>query len=474
MQFISTRGGSLGQYTDVLIEGLAPNGGLAVPAQLPRIDAAVLDGWRELDYIGLATEVIGLFASDIPRDDLARLCESAYGAGRFASAEVVPLSDIGEGLTLVGLSEGPTLAFKDLAMQFLGEGLEYALSKADRVLNVLGATSGDTGSAAEHAVRGRERIAIFMLSPEGRMSPYQRAQMYSLHEENVHNIVIDGVFDECQDLVKRLSEDIDFKRTHHLGAMNSINFGRISAQVVYYVWAWLRATDALPEAERAGYEVSFAVPSGNFGNILSGQYARLMGVPIRRLVLAVNENNVLDDFFRTGIYRPRSAEQTLATSSPSMDVSRASNLERFVFELLGRDPERTAAAWEELSATGQIDLSSEKHRFASEFGIVSGTSTHGDRLAMIRSFAETASIVIDPHTADGVKVAREYIENGVPMLVLETAKSPKFADTITQALGEEIPVDPATSALLEAPQRMTDMPNDEAPLRAYISEHALR
>lgn len=474
MQFISTRGGSLGQYTDVLIEGLAPNGGLAVPAELPGIDAGVLEGWRELDYIGLATEVIGLFAADIPRDDLRQLCESAYGAGRFASPEVVPLSDIGEGLTLVGLSEGPTLAFKDLAMQFLGGALEYILTNRDTVLNVLGATSGDTGSAAEHAVRGRERLAIFMLSPEGRMSEYQRAQMYSLQDENVHNIVVDGVFDECQDLVKRLSEDIEFKREHHLGAMNSINFGRISAQVVYYVWAWLRATDEVAESERATFEVSFAVPSGNFGNILSGQYARLMGVPIRRLVLAVNENNVLDDFFRTGIYRPRSAERTFATSSPSMDVSRASNLERFVFEVLGRDPERTAAAWEELSTTGQIDLSSERHRFESEFGIVSGTSTHENRIATIREFSDAVAVVLDPHTSDGVKVAREYVESGVPMLVLETAKSPKFANTLAEALGSTAPVDPATRALLDAPQRMTQMSNDEQPLRAYISEHALR
>lgn len=474
MQFISTRGGSLGHYTDVLIEGLAPNGGLAVPAEMPRIDAADLERWRSLDYIGLATEVLGLFATDIPRADLERLCDAAYGAGRFSSPEVVPLSDIGEGLTLVGLSEGPTLAFKDLAMQFLGGALEYVLTNRDSVLNVLGATSGDTGSAAEHAVRGRERIAIFMLSPEGRMSEYQRAQMYSLQDENVHNIVVDGVFDECQDLVKRLSEDIEFKRTHHLGAMNSINFGRISAQVAYYVWAWLRATDEVAESERAAFEVSFAVPSGNFGNILSGQYARLMGVPIRRLVLAVNENNVLDDFFRTGIYRPRSAEDTFATSSPSMDVSRASNLERFIFELLGRDGERTAAAWEELRTTGQIDLSAERHRFESEFGIVSGTSTHENRIATIREFSDAVAVVLDPHTSDGVKVAREYVEAGVPMLVLETAKSPKFADTLAEALGSTAPVDPATRALLDAPQRMTQMPNDEAPLRAYISEHALR
>ncbi len=473
MQYISTRGGTLGQFSDVLLEGLAPNGGLAVPERLPRLTAQGLERFRPLSYPELATEIIGLFATDIPREDLERLTAGAYGDGKFAAPEIVPLTDVGDGMRLVGLSEGPTLAFKDMAMQFLGEALEYVLEKNDRVLNVLGATSGDTGSAAEHALRGRDRVSIFMLSPQGRMSAFQRAQMYSLQDDNVHNIAVEGVFDDCQNLVKRLNIDPEFKRAHNLGAVNSINFGRISAQIVYYVWAWLRTTDAAAEAERADFEVSFAVPSGNFGNILSGHYARTLGVPIRRLVLATNENNVLDEFFRTGHYRPRSSANTLATSSPSMDVSRASNLERFVFDLLGRDPERTAAAWHELEERDEIDLSAEQARFEEEFGIVGGMSTHADRLATIRDLHGTTGVTIDPHTADGVKVAREHLDDGIPMLVLETAKPAKFADLIEEALGTATVPDAETQTLLDAPKRVTEMPDDEQQLRAYIAERAL-
>lgn len=474
MQYISTRGGAIGHYCDILLEGLAPGGGLAVPERMPQINAAELERWRLLDYAELATEVIGLFATDIPRDDLARLCRAAYDPARYASADMVPLRGIGDGLTLVGLSEGPTLAFKDMAMQFLGEALDYVLAKSDGVLNVLGATSGDTGSAAEHALRGRDRISVFMLSPQGRMTEFQRAQMYSLHDANVHNIAVKGVFDDCQNLVKQLAQDLEFKKAHRIGAVNSINFGRISAQIAYYVWAWLRYTDRLLEAERDGAEVSFAVPSGNFGNILSGFYAKRMGLPIRELVLATNENNVLDEFFRTGIYRPRSAADTLATSSPSMDVSRASNLERFVFELFGRDPERTAATWEALAAHDTFDLSAEQSRFEPEFGLVSGTSTHQDRLRTIRAFYESHGVTLDPHTADGAKVAREHLQPGVPMLVLETAKPQKFADTITEALGTPVIPDAETRALLDAPQRVTRLSADADQLRAFIEEHALR
>lgn len=474
MQYISTRGSRIGSYRDVLVEGLAPDGGLAVPGELPRLDGALLESWRPLGYAELATAVIGLFATDIDPDDLARLCRAAYRPSAYASEEIVPLRDLGDGLTLVGLSEGPTLAFKDMAMQFLGEALDFVLSESGEVLNILGATSGDTGSAAEHALHGRERLAVFMLSPRDRMSAFQRAQMYSLLDDNVHNIVVDGVFDDCQTLVKRLAEDVGFKRAHRLGAVNSINFGRISAQIAYYVWAWLRATDAVPEAERAGFEVSFAVPSGNFGNILSGHYARSMGLPVRSLVLAVNENNVLDEFFRTGHYRPRTAAATHTTSSPSMDVSRASNLERFVFDLLGRSPERTAAAWAELAADGELDLSAEQHRFLPEFGFVSGTSTHADRLATIRDVHERSGVTVDPHTADGLLIARQHVEPGVPMLVLETAKPQKFAETITEALGHAPTPDAATRALLDAPQRMTELPDDEGRLRALIAELALR
>ncbi|MGN8025608.1 threonine synthase [Microbacterium sp. 22242] len=472
MRYISTRGGGEPKtYSEALLEGLATDGGLLVPAQLPEVDAETRERWRGLSYPELATEVLGLFATDIPREDLAGLCAAAYSPAVFA--EPVPLRPIGGGITLVGLSEGPTLAFKDMAMQFLGQALEYALERTGGVLNILGATSGDTGSAAEHALRGKDRISVFMLSPQGRMSPFQRAQMYSLQDENVHNIAVDGVFDDCQNLVKDLAGDLEFKNSQHLGAVNSINLARITAQVVYYFWAWLRATDALPAAERDGFEVSFAVPSGNFGNILSGFFARGMGLPIRRLVLAANENNVLDEFFRTGVYRPRSAAQTLATSSPSMDISKASNLERFIFELAGRDPQRVRSAWDELAAKGSFDFTADLPRFAGEFGIVSGTSTHADRLATIRAVHGDSGTIIDPHTADGVHVAASFVEDGVPMLVLETAKPEKFGETITEALGVDLALSDELQELLAAPQRVVEIANDEAALRELIQASAL-
>ncbi|WP_309067257.1 threonine synthase [Microbacterium sp.] len=466
-QYVSTRGGGAPlSFSETLIEGLARDGGLAVPATMPHVERETIERWRALTYPQLATEVISLFAGDIPREDLARMTDAAYAP---FPAEVVPLRPVGDGLTLVGLSEGPTLAFKDMAMQFLGQVIEYALERSGSVLNVLGATSGDTGSAAEHALRGKDRIAVFMLSPRGRMSAFQRAQMFSLDDANVHNITIDGVFDDCQNLVKRLAGDVEFKRAHNLGAVNSINLARITAQVVYYFWAWLRATDA-----GGPTEVSFTVPSGNFGNILSGFYAKRMGLPIRRLVLATNENNVLDEFFRTGVYRPRTAAQTLATSSPSMDISKASNLERFIFELVDREPDRVNRAWRELDAQGFFDFTAEQPRFAEEFGLVSGTSTHDDRIETIRSVHAATGEIIDPHTADGVKVAREHVEPGVPMLVLETAKPQKFAETIREALGIELEYAPELRAMLDAPQHVTDMPDDADALRAYIAAAALR
>ncbi|MGB3375582.1 MAG: threonine synthase [Microbacterium sp.] len=472
MRYISTRGGMQPQpFSETLLEGLAPDGGLAVPETLPQVESETLERWRALTYPQLAAEVLGLFATDLSREELARMTDAAYAD--FPDA-VVPLRSIGGGITLVGLSEGPTLAFKDMAMQFLGQVLEDVLEKKDRVLNIVGATSGDTGSAAEHALRGKDRVSVFMLSPQGRMSSFQRAQMYSLDDANVHNIAVEGVFDDCQNLVKRLAGDLDFKHAQHLGAVNSINLGRIAAQVVYYFWAWLRVTDAVEPEFRTGFEVSFTVPSGNFGNILSGFFAKNMGVPIRRLVLAANENNVLDEFFRTGIYRPRAAADTHATSSPSMDISKASNLERFIFDLVGRSPERVVAAWADLDRQGFFDFTAEQPRFESEFGIVSGTSTHADRLATIRSVYEDCGDIIDPHTADGVKVAREHVEQDVPMLVLETAKPQKFSETITEAIGVDLEFSPELRRMLDAPQHVTEMADDEQALRAFIEQHALR
>ncbi|MFY2594176.1 threonine synthase [Achromobacter xylosoxidans] len=467
MNYISTRGGMAPlPFSDILLEGLAPDGGLAVPEQLPQISAETLESWRGLSYADLAFEVLSRFATDIPAEDLRRLTRAAYTPQIFNSEDIVPLRPLNDGLSLLGLSEGPTLAFKDMAMQFLGQVFEYVLTQRGTTLNIVGATSGDTGSAAEYALRGKRGVAVFMLSPHGRMSAFQRAQMYSLQDENIHNIAVRGVFDEAQDIVKALAGDLAFKAKYRLGAVNSINWARIAAQVVYYFHGWLRATD------KPGQLVSFTVPSGNFGNILSGHIARGMGLPVRRLVLATNENNVLEEFFRTGIYRPRPAEQTYATSSPSMDISRASNFERFVFDLVGRDAGRVKALWADMARDGFFDLSALKPQFEAQYGFVSGASSHDDRLATIRSLYDQTGVLVDPHTADGVKVAREHVEPGVPMLVLETALPAKFSETIEAALGRPA-TPPGNLANLESlPQRVEVIDCDVAAVRRYIEAHA--
>lgn len=467
MKYRSTRGAMapLG-FSDILLEGLAPDGGLALPLSLPVVSAATLESWRKLSYADLAAEVLGLFIDDIPRADLSRLTHAAYNSDVFPGVGMVPLKPLENGISLLGLSEGPTLAFKDMAMQFLGQVFEYVLEKRQATLNILGATSGDTGSAAEYALRGKHGVSVFMLSPHGRMSEFQRAQMYSLQDANIHNIALKGVFDECQDIVKALAGDLEFKSAYHLGAVNSINWARIAAQVVYYFWGWLRATSA------SGQQVSFAVPSGNFGNILAGHIARQMGLPVRRLVLATNENNVLEEFFRTGIYRPRSAAQTHATSSPSMDISRASNFERFVFDLLDQDPARVRECWDQLAKTGEFDLSHLLPLFESRYGFVTGVSSHSDRLSTIKSVYTNTGTLIDPHTADGVKVAAAYVEEGIPMLVLETALPAKFGETIQEAIGQPAPVPEHLQGLANLPQRVDVMDCNIDQVRDYIVRHA--
>lgn len=452
-------------FTDIMLEGLAPDGGLAIPEALPQVDAATLQSWRSLSYADLAFEILSLFVTDIPHDDLRALTHAAYRPEVFGSKEIVPLKPLSGGITLLGLSEGPTLAFKDMAMQLLGHLFEYVLERRDSTLNILGATSGDTGSAAEYAMRGKKRVSVFMLSPKGRMSAFQRAQMYSLQEPNIHNIAVEGVFDDAQDIVKAVSADRQFKQVQRIGAVNSINWARIAAQVVYYFHGWLKATT------QPGQEVSFTVPSGNFGNILAGHIARSMGLPIRRLVLATNENNVLEEFFRTGIYRPRSSAETHATSSPSMDISKASNFERFVYHLLGNDGARVAALWEQLARDGQFDLSDMKAAF-DKYGFVAGTSSHADRLATIRQVHAADGVIIDPHTADGVKVARQFVEPGIPMLVLETALPVKFSDTVREALGIEAPRPAQFEGLEALPQRVVEMPCDVQRVKDFIVANA--
>ena len=462
MKYLSTRGhAGRPAFCDILLGGLAPDGGLYLPESLPQVSADDLARWRDLDYADLAFEILSLFVDDIPADDLRAICRKTYTAEVYGNtragsdpAQVTPLAWLLPGkLALLELSNGPTLAFKDMAMQLLGNLFEYVLARRGEEINILGATSGDTGSAAEYAMCGKRGVRVFMLSPHGRMSAFQRAQMYSLQDGNIHNIAVTGMFDDAQDIVKAVSNDAEFKRRYRIGAVNSINWARVAAQVVYYFKGYFAATGSNDE------QVAFCVPSGNFGNICAGHIARQMGLPIGRLILATNENDVLDEFFRTGVYRPRGTAETHVTSSPSMDISKASNFERFVFDLVDRDPAKVAELWRAVDAGGSFDLRGTPYmQRLPQFGFLSGSSTHADRVATIRQVWHDHAVMIDPHTADAVHVTQQLLATqgplGIPVIVLETAQAAKFAETIAEALDREPECPPALASLASLPQRV--------------------
>ena len=467
VKYISTRGDQTPRrFCEILLEGLAPDGGLYLPVSYPVIDAAKLARWRGLSYAELAFEILSLYIDDIPPLELKALVDRTYTAEVFGTAAITPLTALEPGLCLEGLSNGPTLAFKDMAMQLLGNLFEYELGRRGEQLNILGATSGDTGSAAEYAMRGKKGVRVFMLSPHGRMSPFQQAQMFSLQDENIHNLAVEGVFDDAQDIVKAVSNDHEFKARYKIGAVNSINWARVAAQVIYYFKGYFAGTQSNDE------QIAFAVPSGNFGNICAGHIARMMGLPIGKLVLATNENDVLDEFFRSGVYRPRGTAETHATSSPSMDISKASNFERFVFDLVGRDPAVVRELWRKVDAGGSFDLSATPHYARlPEFGFVSGRSSHADRLATIRQCFERYGVTIDTHTADGLKVALEQRTLEMPMLVLETAQPAKFEETIVEALGHR-PERPADLIGIEdLPQRVEVLDVDAEAVKRFVARH---
>ena len=353
-----------------------------------------------------------------------------------------------------------------MAMQLLGNLFEYALKKKGQKLNILGATSGDTGSAAEYAMRGKEGVKVFMLSPRGKMSSFQCAQMYSLQDPNIFNLAVTGVFDDCQDIVKAVSNDHRFKVDHQIGTVNSINWGRVLAQVVYYFQGYLLATKSSAE------KVSFTVPSGNFGNICAGHVARMMGLPIAHLIAATNENDVLDEFFRTGVYRARKSAETLHTSSPSMDISKASNFERFIFDLMSQDGKATAKMFKQVDETGGFDISQETiFKEIGQYGFQSGRSTHQNRLETIRDIDQRYGVMIDTHTADGVQVAREHLQAGIPMLVLETALPIKFEETIEEALGRPAECPPTFKDIKSLPQRVENIDADVNQVKHFITTH---
>lgn len=473
MKYISTRGLSKPlSFSEILLGGLAPDGGLYLPESYPKFSIQDLNDMRSMNYAELAFHIISKFVDDIPEDDLKAIINKTYTKEVYAFSrpqqkpeDITPILKVKDHLYILSLSNGPTLAFKDIAMQLLGNLFEYVLAKENAEINILGATSGDTGSAAEYAMRGKKGINVFMLSPYQKMSRFQSAQMFSIQDPNIFNLCIKGVFDDCQDIVKAVSNDLDFKKDFKIGAVNSINWGRILAQIVYYFKGYLAVT-------KNNEEVSFTVPTGNFGNICAGHIARMMGLPIKRLVVATNENNVLDEFFKTGIYKPRDSKNTFHTSSPSMDISKASNFERFIFDLIGRDSKKLNELWKSIDQGGDFDLNQggifEKIK---DFGFTSSSSTHKERIHFIKEIYNQYKIMIDTHTADGFKAAYEHIDENVPMIVLETALPIKFEDSIVEAINQKPDRPESLKYLEDLPQRFEVLDNQVDQVKTFIRQN---
>ena len=469
MKYISTRGQSPAlSFSEILLGGLAPDGGLYLPESYPQFSDADLSAMRDMNYRDLAFAILSRLIDDIPATDLKAIIDKTYRADVYgfvrkgqSAEDITPMLKLEDNLYLLSLSNGPTLAFKDMAMQLLGNLFEYVLAKKGETTNILGATSGDTGSAAEYAMRGKKGVRVFMLSPQKKMSRFQTAQMFSLQDDNIFNIAVKGVFDDAQDMVKAVSNDAAFKEKYKIGAVNSINWGRIVAQVVYYFKGYFAVTKNNTE------KVDFSVPSGNFGNVCAGHIARMMGLPIDRLVVATNENDVLDEFFKTGMYRPRGSANTYQTSSPSMDISKASNFERFVFDLVGQDAAKVRNLWASVDKGGAFDLKNLMSKVR-EFGFVSGSSNHAARMQIMREASKNYNVVIDTHTADGLKVALELRDKTKPMIVLETALPAKFEDALVEALGEVPPRPVSLNGIEDLPQKFTVMDTSVDAIKRFI------
>ncbi|MFP4141112.1 MAG: threonine synthase [Phycisphaerae bacterium] len=458
MKYQSTRGGVEPiDFQDAVMMGLAEDGGLVIPAFIPDVRDR-LTRWSKLPYVDLAAEVIGLYATDIPPADLRSMIERAYGP--FFPTEVAPVREVGE-VHILELFHGPTLAFKDVALQLLGNLFEYILARRGGRLNILGATSGDTGSAAIAGVRGREGIDIFVMHPEGRTSPIQQRQMTTVLDENVHNIAVRGSFDDCQRIMKTLSGDLEFKRRYALGAVNSVNWARVLAQIVYYFHGVFRVQEDTGQST-----VDLCVPTGNFGDILAGWYARQMGLPIGRLICATNQNDILARFFNTGEY---SLGEVHRSHSPSMDIQVASNFERYLYYLLGEDGEALKARMAEFARTGALHVEAGDEGVDPTF--TAGRASEQQTLDAIRRTWDRYHYLLDPHTAVGVHVAGDRIRAQTPMLCLATAHPAKFPAAIAVATGrEDIATHPTIEKLAELPTRCVTLDDDVQAVRAFIEQ----
>ncbi|MCI5192923.1 MAG: threonine synthase [Candidatus Electrothrix sp. AU1_5] len=462
MKYISTRGRIEPiEFDQAVMMGLARDGGLLLPETLPSVPAQKLEAWQNLQYQGLALEVLDLFSGNMPRNDLEELIERAYSS--FHHPQVTPVRKVDD-LYIMELFHGPTLAFKDVALQLLGNLFEYELNKSNGFMNIIGATSGDTGSAAIYGVRGRKRINIFILHPHGRTSPIQALQMTTVTDANVFNLAVHGTFDDAQAIVKELFNDLEFKDQYQLGAINSINWARVLAQVVYYVFAFLKL-------RRQGFEsVDFSVPTGNFGDIFAGYVAKQL-LPegcINRLILATNSNDILTRFVNNGDYSI--AGDVTPTYSPSMDIQIASNFERYLYYLHGQDGSKVKADMETFAATGRMDLSLFKEQAACDFA--AHAVSEQETLATIQQYDKDHAYLLDPHTAVGVRAAQE-LKGDRPVVCLATAHPAKFGEAVQKATAHAVELPPALAGLVDKESRCEIMDADLALIREYVEKNAL-
>ncbi len=452
MEYTSTRGQTKNlSFSEAVSEGLAPDGGLYIPASIPDISSK-LESWEGLGYAELCFEFLKLFADDIPEDDLRKIVYASYS--KFDDSAVAPMKKLDKGLYLLELFHGPTLAFKDFALQFVGNLYEYLLAKRGKKINVLGATSGDTGSAAINGLLGKKNVNIFILYPEGRISPLQERQMDCTGADNVFPIAIRGTFDDAQAIVKSLFGDLSFKSKWGLSAVNSINLARILAQCVYYVYAWL----ALPKDERAN--AVFTVPTGNFGNVFAGWLARKAGLPIKSFRVATNQNDILYKLFNSGVYE---VSEVVPSCAPSMDIQVSSNFERFLYYFLGGDTQKVCEIMSAFKRDGKWKFDSFK---TEEFS--ASRMSDSEIAQTISDVYKKYGVVVDPHTACAFK---DLPENSVNVL-LSTAHAAKFPQLIEDTIGVH-PVSESLEKLLDKPLVKTVMDADAEKIRAFIESNGI-
>ncbi len=462
MKYCSTRGQVKGlSFTDAVMMGLADDGGLLLPEEVPQLSQTEMKRLATLSYPELAFEIISKYATDIPAVDLKDIIERSYAS--FSDTKVTPVVKQDD-LYILELFHGPTLAFKDVALQFLGNLFEYFLSKNNQRMNIIGATSGDTGSAAIYGVRGKKNINIFILHPKGKVSPIQELQMTTVTDSNVFNLAVEGTFDDAQAIVKEIFGDLKFKEKHALSAVNSINWARVLAQVVYYFYAWFRVQD-----ETGAKGINVSVPTGNFGDIFAGYVARKMGVPIQRLILATNENNILSRCINSGDYSMEAVHHSL---SPSMDIQIASNFERYLYYLLDCNPESVSEAMTDFKINGKLDFTAKQmEQLKKDFA--AGSVDDPETLKTIHSFYQQTGYTLDPHTAVGIRVGKSSAHPDFPLVCLATAHPAKFGNAVEQATGSEPVLPEKLKDLIHLDKKLVTIPASQETIKKYISDNSI-